>query len=166
MFDRRPHPDKNELHLLPVDVLSSADYPKLPSNINRYLARVPHIDVVCNKTSAFTYAKMCKLIVIGFIQMPNPREWQGTRVAIKRGTIRPQRYILPKKFGDYMIEQARLMTRLNARMSAKQRAKVIEAFRVNAERVAKSEATRALQADKLMFGQSAFDEGDEPDKQS
>ena len=145
MFDRRPHPGHNELHLLPVDVLASANYPQLPANINRYLARAPDMDVVCTEKSALTYAKLCKLIVVGFIEMPEPRHWQGTRVAIKQGTIRPQRYVVPQNFGVYLTDQARRMARLYSRMSTKQRAKVVEAFRTNAERAAKSEATRALE---------------------
>jgi hypothetical protein len=50
------------------------------------------------------------------------------------------------------------MERLYSTISAKQRAKIGEAFRLNAERAAKSEATRALEADIRMFGQSAIDE--------
>jgi len=163
MFGRCPHPGDNELHLLSVDGLASANYPHLPANINRYLARVPDMDVVCTEKSALTYAKMCRLIVVSFIEMPDPRHWQGTRVAIKQGTIRPQRYVVPQNFGAYLTDRARRMARLYSGMSAKQRAKVVEAFQANAERAAKSEATRALETDIRMFGQAAFDEGSESD---
>jgi hypothetical protein len=162
MFDRRPHPDKNELHLLPVGILESANDPELPKNFNRYLARAIDMDVVCSNQIAFAYVKMCQLIVIGFIENPYPREWQGTRVAIKQGTIGYQkRYVLPHKFRVYLTDQARRMARLYSGISRKQLAKVEEAFRLNAERVSKSEGTQALEADIRMFSQAVFDEDNE-----
>jgi hypothetical protein len=156
---RRPHPDKNELHLLPVGILESANYPGLPTNFNHYLARAIDMDVVCSNQIAFAYVKVCQLIVVGFIENPYTREWQGTRVAIKQGTIGHQkRYILPQKFGVYLTDQARRMARLYSGISPKQLAKVEEAFRLNAERASKSEGTRAVEADMRMFGQAVFDE--------
>jgi hypothetical protein len=167
MFDRRPHPGKNELHILPVGILESANYSGLPTNFNRYLARAIDMDVVCSNQVAFAYVKMCQLIVVGFIENPYPREWQGTRVAIKQGTIGHQkRYVLPQKFGVYLTDQARRMARLYSGISPKQLAKIEEAFRVNTERASESQATRALEADIRMFGQAAFDKSTESDPKS
>ena len=167
MFDRRPHPGKNELHILPVGILDSANDPELSTNINRYLARAIDMDVACNNQIAFAYVKMCQLIVVGFIENPYPRDWQGTRVAIKQGTLGHQkRYVLPHKFGVYLNDRARRMARLFSRISSKQLAKIEDAFRINAERVSESEGTRALEADIRMFGQAAFDKDTKSDKKS
>ena len=164
MFDRRPHTGKNELHILPLGVLKSAYFPELPTNINRYLARAIDMDVVCSNQIAFVYVKMCQLIVVGFIENPYPREWQGTRVAIKQGTFGHQKhYVVPQKFGVYLTNRARRMARLYSGISPKQLAKIEEAFRLNAERASKSEGTRALEADIRMFGQAVFDEDIESD---
>src|ERR1043166_8709189 len=158
MFDRCPQPGGNELHLLPVDVLAHTRDINLPPNINRYLARAPDMDVVCTDKSALTYAKIGKLIIAGFIQVSRPRHWEGTRVAIKRGTIRPSQYVVPQNFLVYLTERARQMARRHSLFSTKQRAKIVEAFRGNSERAKNSPATRALEADIRMFGQSAVDE--------
>ena len=157
MLDRREHPDANELHLLPLDTLASAEYPNLPPNINRYLARSIDMDVVCNKTSAFTYAKLCKLVIVGFIQMPYAKKWKGTRVAIKRGQIRPQHYALPGEFITYTNGQARKMAELMSGISVRQREKIDASFKANLNKAAQSEGMRAFEADLQMFGQAAFD---------
>ena len=74
MCERAPDPGKFELHVLPVDLIADATGSEMPPNMNRYLARAVDMDVVSSNRSAFVYTKLCKLIVVGIIQMPDPRE--------------------------------------------------------------------------------------------
>lgn len=165
VLGRVPNPGSFELHLLPVDVLESARYPGLPPNINRYLARAVEIDVAASEKSAFVYAKMCKLIVLGFIQMPRSCKWRGSRVAIRRGVLRPGRFVAPANFGDYLVERAEHMSQLQRGMSARQRQKISDTLRANLDRAAESETVAVMSQDVAMFGELAFwnpaDDGDE-----
>ena len=156
MFDRLPHPGAFELHLLPVDVLGDAESRDLPVNINRYLTRAVEMDVARNDDSAFVYVKMCKLIVVGFIQMPKPREWRGTRVAVREGVVRPSQYLLPAEFGGYLLDQARRMAELQACISGRQRNRIADTMRSNLDRVASSDTLEAMHHDVMMFGNAAF----------
>lgn len=151
-----PNPGSFELHLLPVEVLESARYRGLPPNINRYLTRAVEIDVAASERSAFVYAKMCKLIVLGFIQMPRSHKWQGSRVAIRRGVVRPRKFVAPANFGDYLVERAEHMAELQRAISARQRQKVAYTLRTNLDRAANSETVTAMSQDVVMFGELAF----------
>ena len=42
------------------------------------------MDIACNPHDAFVYAKMCRLLVVGFIKMPDRSEWVGTKVEYER----------------------------------------------------------------------------------
>lgn len=66
MRDRQPNPGAFELHLMPVDVIRETSDRELPPNMNRYLARAVEMDAVAGEKSAFVYAKLCKLILLGF----------------------------------------------------------------------------------------------------
>jgi hypothetical protein len=161
MFDRILSPGDFEFHLLPVDVLSNFERPGLPSNINRYLTRAVEMDVVRNDESAFVYVKICKFIIMGFIQMPRPREWEGTKVEIAGSIVSPSRYSLPGQFGDYLLERARRMAQMQANISTRQKERIAETMRLNLDRVASSDSLNAMHHDVLMFGDSAFENPEE-----
>ena len=124
MRDRTPNPGRFELHLLPVDLIADATGSELPPNMNRYLARAVEMKAVSSNKSAFVYVKLCKLILVGFVQMPNPREWAGTRVAMEHGVIRPEHRGVPSGFGQFLADRARKMAALQATMSARQKEKI------------------------------------------
>jgi hypothetical protein len=124
MFDRIGNPGAFELHLIPVDLLASANGLKLPPNMNRYLARAIDMDVVAKPGSAFVYAKMCKLIVFGFIERPQFRQWRGSRVAMREGVIEPRQFVMPSHFAEYLAERAQRMGELQEQLSDRQKAKI------------------------------------------
>lgn len=161
MRDRAPNPGRFELHLLPVDLIADATGSELPPNMNRYLARAVEMNAVSSNKSAFVYAKLCKLILVGFVQMPNPREWVGTRVAMKHGVIRPDRRGAPSGFGQYLADRARKMAALQATMSARQKGKISTTMRADVDRAAASESFEAMSQDVWMFGRAAFDDPEE-----
>ncbi len=161
IFERSPHPGEFELHLLPVDLIAEAQGSELPPNMNRYLARAVEMDVVANNKSAFVYVKMCKLILVGFVQMPNCREWQGPHVATEHGIIAPSTRSAPSGFGKYLEDRARRMAALQAKISSRQKDKIASTMRTDLDRTASSETVAAMSNDVRMFGNSAFDEPEE-----
>jgi hypothetical protein len=157
MFDRRQHPGEFELHILPVPGLHSAEGFDLPPNMNRYFAREVEADVGANDASVFVQVKLCRLIVIGFVQMPNAREWKGTRVKMRRGSVGGSRnYFLPKNFGDYLVERAKHVASVHASMSAPQMQKIDAAMRKDLDRTASSDTLEAMSQDVKLFGPAAF----------
>jgi len=150
-----PHAGAFEQHILPLDRIESTTG-KLASNINRYLMRAIHIDILSGTNSHFTYAKVGRFIVLGFVHEPKREQWRGTKVNANQGWIEPKQYVLPGAFGDYLNEKAQSMEKRLAGMSARQHAKVDETFRKNVERYIESDAFRAMNADVDMFGRQAF----------
>jgi hypothetical protein len=157
MFDTTPRCQEFELHLLPVDVISKFQGFDAPPNINRYLARAVEIDVPDNAEAAFVYAKMCKIIVLGFVQMAEPSRWHGTRVEMGRGTIGPGHRGAPSAFFTYLMDRARRMASLRAAISERQRERITDSWRGNIERAAASESFAAMTQDVSIFGDAAFE---------
>jgi len=156
--DERPNPGSFELHLLPVDVLQSSTRWTLPPNINRYLARAIEMDIPATSKSVLVYAKLGKLIFIGCVQSPIVREWQGTRLAIKRGIIQPSKFVVPTAFGNYIADRAIRMREIMQGLSERQRQKTANDMRKNIDRAAQSETFKAISHDVAMFGNDAFAE--------
>jgi hypothetical protein len=156
MFDRRQHPGEFELHVLPVPGLHSAEGFDLPPNMNRYFARGVEADVGANDKSVFVQVKLCRLFVIGFVQMPNAREWKGTRVKMRRGSVGGQNYFLPRNFGDYLVERAKHVASLHASISEPQKQKIEAAMRKDMDRTASSDTFEAMSQDVEMFGPAAL----------
>ena len=44
LLDKRPHPDRNEQHFLPLDAIESFTHKEMPKNINRYILLRVYID--------------------------------------------------------------------------------------------------------------------------
>lgn len=159
----REHPGSFELHLLPVDFIDSTKNDALPANFNRYLTRSIEMDVVAKKGSAFVYAKMGKLIFIGIIEQPISRQWYGSRLGIKRGTVQPSRYTAPAAFLDYLISRAHRMSQIMQKLSAKQKTKIAETIGKDINKAAESETFKAMTYDIAMFGSEAVSEQDDKD---
>lgn len=156
LLDKREHPDRNEQHFLPLDVIESFTYPNMPQNINRYILRSVDTDVVWSEKSAFVYSKLERFIVLGFIEMPQPRQWVGTKVHVKHGVVEPSSYTLPIGFGDYLMEKVKRAASVKGRISEKQNKKIEESYRKNMDRVINSESFKAINEDVRLFGSKAF----------
>lgn len=156
MFDRRPHPGEFELHIVPVPGLHAVEGFDPPPNMNRYFAREVEADIGANDESVFVHVKLCRLIVIGFVQMPNAREWKGTRVKMRRGKVGGQNYFLPKNFGEYLVERAKHVASVHASISEPQMQKIEAAMRKDMDRAASSDTFEAMSQDVEMFGSAAF----------
>ncbi len=155
LLGKRPHPGSFEQHLLPLDKISDTSI-NLAPNINRYLMRAIQLDLLTSSNSIYTYAKLGRFIVIGFVHVPNRKQWKGTKVHAKSGIIGPRNYVLPRSFGNYLNDKANGLHQSYTNISETQQNKIDSAFRANIDEYSKSDAFDAMNADVTMFGQQAF----------
>jgi len=155
LLGRRPHPGAFQQHLLPLDRLVGADADVAP-NMNRYLMRVVQMDLCRAPKRAFTFSKLGRFIILGFIHEPNLQQWQGPKVHANEGFVRPRRYVLPRAFGAYLNEKARSTSKALDSVSDRQQAKIDETLLSKADLYVRSDALAAMQADIEMFGSEAF----------
>lgn len=145
-----------EQHLYPLDEISSTTLGNLPTNINRYLIRSMGMDVINNKDSILIYTKIPYFILIGLVKSNETSIMKSSRIKLKKGTLSPRRYNMPKGIDKYIIEQAKKVSELDAQIPIHQQ-KEIEMFLYdNPERAAKSNTIEAFEADLRMFGNKAF----------
>jgi hypothetical protein len=167
LLDKRKRTGEFELHVLPVDIVDNVDS-SLSPNFNRYLARGIDLDLVRSKSTNFTYTKIGRFIIVGFIRGRNPQKWKGTLVDATQGVIKPRSFGVPRELLDYVDGKARLMHSSLAQLSPKQQQKVNENFKNNVSEFVKSDAFRAMNADVEMFGSEAFvqfnDDTEDPPK--
>lgn len=157
LLRQRPHAGRLQQHMLPMDrIESTAGAGGLAPNINRYLMRAIHMDLLHSGDAIYTYAKLGRFIVLGFVHEPRQERWQGTKVHATEGVIEPRKYAVPGALRDYLNEKATRMADALGSMSQVQHAKVDQAFRGNIDRYVKSDAFAAMSADVEMFGAAAF----------
>ncbi len=157
LLGKTPHPARFEQHMLPLDLIDSFNHPYMPANINRYILRTVDIDVVhSGDKSAYVYSKMGRIVLVGFIEMPNPREWKGTKLHVKKGVLGSKHYILPAGFGDYFVNKARGLAKIANSISPKQQQRIEESYSKDLDRAESSETVKAMDQDVKLFGNKAF----------
>ena len=160
LLGNKPHPEVHQQHLLPLDQLENATG-KLAPSINRYLMRAIDMDLCRSEQVIFTYAKIGRFIVLGFVNEPDPKRWQGTKVNANQGIIQSKKYVLPKVFWEYVNQKANRMAELLNGVSDKQAKKIDASFKKNIKGYIESDAFRAMSADVSMFGDKAFSKREE-----
>ena len=156
LLGKRPHAGDQQQHMLPLDRIESTNGGSLAPNINRYLMRAVQMDLCVAGETMFTFAKLGRFIIIGFIHEPQMDRWRGTKVHANDGIIQPRKYVVPGILGNYLNEKADEMAAALRRMSDAQHTKVDKAFRDNVDQYIDSDAYDAMIADLAMFGDAAF----------
>jgi hypothetical protein len=153
-----PRLQPHEQHILPMagGALETYTHSEMPTNINRYLFRTPEMSVASTDRDAFTYSKLGPFIILGFIAMPRPKQWVGTKLNVQGGTLGPRHYTMPKQFWDFISARADNAATLQERISEKQTAKIAETYRSNLDRAAQSDSMRVMHEDVKLFGSRAF----------
>lgn len=165
LLDLRPHPGRFEQHLLPLGAIACATDRDLPVNINRYLLRGADMTVAHakSKEKAFVYAKMCRIVLIGFIEMSYPQRWKGSKLNSNGGSVGGHtHYQLPVGFLEFLKDRARNAARAYKSISQRQKDKIAKDYdKKDLDEIVKSESFRALHEDVLLFDEAAFEETDE-----
>lgn len=148
------HPGAFEQHLLIFDVIEDTTILNLPSNINRFMTGAITLDIVGSERSLMTYAKLGCFSIFGIIQKGS-NKWEGTKVHVREGIIKPDQFVVPVGLLDLFHEKAKLAADgLNA-MSLTQRNKVRQHVDGNLDRFMESDQFRSIMADVEMFGPDA-----------
>ena len=152
-----PHPERFEQHFIPFDLIDEVTTPSsLPPNINRYLLASVDMDVGASEAMAITHVKLGKFAIIGFIDVPNAKQWINTRVPVRGGIIGRRHYILPTSLLDYLTDRAKKAASASAKISPKQLRKIDAAFLKDPIAAAQSPTFSAMRHDVKMFGDAAF----------
>jgi hypothetical protein len=146
-----PHPERFEQHFIPFD--EEIAMSSLP---NRYLLASIDMDVGASATTAITYVKLGRFAIIGFIDVPNAKQWIGTKVPVRGGIIGPRSYVLPIFLLDYLTDRAKKGGAAGEKISPKQQRKIDAAFLKNPTAATQSATFKALRHDVKMFGDAAF----------
>jgi hypothetical protein len=156
VLGRVPHPGKFQQHLLPLDTVDGYSAGRLPANINRYILRTVEMDVIHSPDATFTFSKIGKFIVLGFIDITFPNQWVNTRVHVREGIIRPSRYTVPRQFGDYLLERTDRLAAVHSEISATQRDKISQTMMRDLDRLSTSDSLKAMEHDVELSGDEAF----------
>lgn len=158
LLNRIPDPGPFEQHMLLMDEVEGHTLTNLPPNINWYLLRTIDLDAASSGSEAFVYTKMCRIILLGFIKINEPWQWQGTKIDVNHGEIGAQAYTVPSRFGTYMLTRAEKAGGFYKKVSPRQAAGITKTYRQNMQRAVDSETWRAIRRDVEIFGRKAFDD--------
>jgi len=153
LLGKRPDFGPFEQHLLPFGAIDAADG-SFPPNMQRYLMRAIEIDRLFGDQSAFTFAKVGHLILIGFIREPEVALWKGAKVAIGLGTIAPTTLELPDWLLKDLMDRATRLAQLRSEMSNRQNEVIEKTHRANPQRVIESETFQAWKEDQRLKNQT------------
>ena len=157
ILGKLPHPGRHEQHLLPLDTIVEDPSGKMPANINRYILRTVGMDAIRSESTTFVFTKMSKFLVLGFIDVRRPRQWLGTKIRLRGGTVGIGNCTVPIQLRDYLTDKAKRYASLASSISGTQRAKIDDAAWKNLDRVARSGTFDAMRSDVELSGQAAFD---------
>jgi len=153
LLGQAPHPAQFEQHMVLLGPVEPFTVTKVPTNVNRYFLRTIDTDLVSGGDKvAYVYSKMGRIILVGFIEMPHPEIWKGTKIHVRKGVWGVRHYSLPSKFGDYVLNRARETRTFQESVSSKQKQKIEESYRRNKDRGVNSESFKAMEYDISLFG--------------
>jgi hypothetical protein len=155
MLGKAPHAGEFEQHIYPLDTLAGGA-PGVSPMINRYFLRATDLDVVAGSDTVFVYTKLLRLIVIGFVRMPRKHGWHGGKLHVRRGVWGTRVYRIPALMARYLSGRADLHAAALRGLSQRQREKTSRLIDANLDRIATSEAFRAMVADVDLAGDAAF----------
>jgi hypothetical protein len=152
LLGEQPNPGAFEQHIFPIDTLESGPRQLMSPFLNRYFLRAVQEDVIANGKEVLTFAKLGRILLIGFVT--SPRGWRGWKIRARKGYIAPKAMVMPHSMGVYLREQANHCGQLFASMTEKQRVAAQQGTsRAVAERM---ESFRAMEYDVRHTGEDAF----------
>lgn len=163
LLGHRAHPGDFRQFLMPFDRIESMDGAMSP-NINRYLMRAIQIDICHGGQTLFTYTKMGRFIVLGFINEPNPQSWRGGKVNANQGTVEPRDFYVPRALMKYINEKADSIAEVTRQISGRQHEKINANILGKIPEFVNSDFYQAMSADVEFFGKRAFHENQIPPK--
>ena len=152
--DEVPHPGEFEQQLLIVDLIESTTIKDLPNNMNRFMTGPVTLDIVGSNRSVMTFAKLGRFMIFGLIQK-GPNRWEGTKVHVREGQLKPGKFTIPAGLIDLFKKKANLVSEAFEAMSPDQQNKVQKHIAENLDSFAASDQFVSIAADARMFGRAA-----------
>ena len=152
--DEVPHPGEFEQHLLIGEIIQSSRISELPNNFNRFITGAVTLDIVGSNRSLMTFAKLGRFMIFGQIQK-GPSKWEGTKVHVKHGMLKPGKFTVPVGVLDLLRAKAAHALSAIESTSPPQRRKIENNILDNLEQFAESEQFASILADIEMFGEDA-----------
>ena len=153
---KRPHPDKFEQHILPLDIIENHSVPDVSPYINRDFIRGIDCDVIRSETIVMTYTKMCRIALFGFIHFNEKNKWKGTKIHLRKGKIGEKNYYITENIIHFLSDRANLILESHQKISNKQSDKIEAEILKNVDKAANSEIMKAMARDVALFGDKAF----------
>ncbi|CAI8804971.1 hypothetical protein [Pseudomonas zeae] len=145
-----------EQHFFPLEPISSTNA-SVPVNINRYMLRNMHMDVLANSSGeVMIYTKLPKFIVLGLTGHSESAQMRASRVSVKEGKISPRSYYWPRGFAEYMFGKAQEVSNLYNNMTASQHNMIDKTLLRSPDRAVSSGTIAAFRHDLEMFGDRVF----------
>jgi hypothetical protein len=154
LLGQRRHPAHFPQQFLVFDLIESTTVEDMPENINRFMMNAITMDIVGSHRTLMTWAKLGQFQIYGVIQ-PGPNKFEGTKVHVRDGAIRPGKFVIPAGLLDLFREKAQHAQNAMNDMSEVQADKIDVAVMQNLDRLANSKQFAAMQADAEMFGVQA-----------
>ena len=149
-----PHPNKFEQHMVIFDFVESTNINGLPHNFNRFITGAVTLDIIGSKQSLMTFAKLGRFTIFGIIQKGSDI-WIGTKVHVRHGVLKPDKFTVPKSLEHFLIERAKVVSGALEGITTKQKQKITKNVLENIDSFASSDQFAAIQADARMFGLGA-----------
>ncbi len=148
LLGHEPHPGPHEQHMLIVTMIDESTMGKQSGHLNTYLYRAGQVDLLANEHVAYTYAKMGRIHIVGFIDERHRKKWKGTKISLRRGRFDLSgRYGVPEWLWSYWNEKAEAVGNVHDQMSERQRKVVRDTLKKNAVEFLGSETWLAQQVD-------------------
>jgi hypothetical protein len=149
-----PHPGEFEQHLLIFDIVESTNIADLPHNFNRFMTGAITLDMVGSNRSLMTFAKMGEFMIFGLIQKGS-HKWEGTKVHVQHGELKPGKFTVPAGLLDLFKEKANRAAMAMDGISHSQATKIDNHIVQHIDSFVASDQFRSIVADAEMFGDQA-----------
>ncbi|XOY56486.1 MAG: hypothetical protein ACMUJK_01770 [Rhodobacterales bacterium] len=163
ILGEKDHPERFELHVVPVADLRKIQDLRAPDNWNRYCLRHIEMDLAYAESGGFlsVVVKLGPVSIVGHVRN-NLQKWKGSRIATREGFFNPKKIVWPPTLLDYFFWRARNNQQIVASLSSKQVDLTKQSILKNLDRVAESGMFKAMLEDADRFGLDAVIQKEDP----
>lgn len=151
LLGERPHPGQFDQQLIIWDVAASSTVPDLPTNFNRFMMGSIMMDIAGSKSASYVWSKLGRFQIFGTVRH-GPNKWEGTKVHVKDGVLKPGKFGIPASVLELYRQKAKIASEAYEQMSDAQLDKIEANSMADIERFLASRTFRAMQADAELFG--------------
>lgn len=145
-----------EQHMLSFPAITNnQNLSNLPTNINQYIKRSIDMDVVCSVNEAYTFAKLGRIFIFGFIKKDSSKVWHDTKINYDKGTLLNKHYKIPGDHANFIFYKAKRMLMVQNKMSEKQWSRIDEDYKNKSESFKESKMFEAINLDEELFSKSS-----------